>query len=249
MIITWKSREDERNDFSKLKETYYSGKYILHYAVFLPHQERIELYYKLGIHSLNLRLYSESIDHSKKVLEYGESSYKVNALGVLRDAHFALGEYDKSELYSLQYQQFDYPHIRENVILMEAFINSKKGNIEQSINQLLLFLKSCSNDSVISATNQLLRLYLQQNNLEGAKNILEGSTINPSILNTSNPLILSRYADFLQIKGEYYLAVGDYEACINHMVEGASYYSKLNAKVKEKLCRIIKTAFTHGDIL
>ncbi|EPY08207.1 DNA-binding protein [Paenibacillus alvei TS-15] len=239
----------ERNDFSKLKETYYSGKYILHYADFLPQQERIELYYKLGIHSLNLRLYSESIDHSKKVLEYGESFYKVNALGVLRDAHFALGEYEESELYSLQYKQFDYPYIRENAILMEAFINSKKGNIEQSINQLLLFLKSCSNDSVISATNQLLRLYLQQNNLEGAKNVLESSTINPSILNTSNPLILSRYADYLQIKGEYYLAVGDYEACINYMVEGASYYSKVNARVKEKLCRIIKTAFTHGDIL
>ncbi|EJW17798.1 helix-turn-helix domain-containing protein [Paenibacillus alvei] len=239
----------ERNDFSKLKETYYSGKYILHYADFLPQQERIELYYKLGIHSLNLRLYSESNDHSKKVLEYGESFYKVNALGVLRDAHFALGEYEESELYSLQYKQFDYPYIRENAILMEAFINSKKGNIEQSINQLLLFLKSCSNDSVISATNQLLRLYLQQNNLEGAKNVLEGSTINPSILNTSNPLILSRYADYLQIKGEYYLAVGDYEACINYMVEGASYYSKVNARVKEKLCRIIKTAFTHGDIL
>ncbi|GAV15898.1 helix-turn-helix domain-containing protein [Paenibacillus sp. NAIST15-1] len=241
----------ERNDFSKLKETYYSGKYILHYADFLPQQERVELYYKLGVHAYNLRLYSECIDHCNMILaiDSGTSSYKVHALGLLRDSYFALHKYEESEVYSLQYKQFDYPNTQENVLLMEAYINSKKGNIELSINQLLLFLKSCSNDSVISATNQLLRLYLQQNNLEGAKNILEGSTINPSILNTTNPLILSRYADYLQIKGEYYLAVGDYEACINHMVEGASYYSKVNARVKEKLCRIIKTAFTHGDIL
>ncbi|SDF57427.1 Transcriptional regulator, contains XRE-family HTH domain [Paenibacillus sp. cl6col] len=244
----------ERNDFNKLKETYYSGKYILHYADFLPHQERIELYYKLGVHAYNLRLYYESIEHCRRVLaeDTSENQHKIYALGILVDAHCSVEEYKEAEMYSMQYKQFDYlnyPHIKGNVVLMDALFVAKKGDTDKAIMLLKSFLETCDDIHVIPASKQLLQLYLQQNNLEGAKNVLEGITFNPTNLNTSNPLIFSRYADYLQIKGEYYLAVGNYEACINHMVEGASYYSKVNTRVKEKLCRIIKTAFTHGDIL
>ncbi|WCR26945.1 helix-turn-helix domain-containing protein [Paenibacillus thiaminolyticus] len=228
----------ERNDFSKLKETYYSGKYILHYADFLPQQERVELYYKLGIHAYNLRLYTECICHCKMILaiDSGASHHKVHALGMLRDSYFALGEYEESELYSLQYKQFDYPNTKENVLLMEALLNAKKGNIEQSIKQLRLFLESCSNNYTISATNQLLRLYLNQNDLKGAKAVLENSKINPSSINKSNPLICSRYADYLQVQGEYYLAIGDYEKCVSYLLEGALHYSKINDTSEEKKC-------------
>ncbi|KJB85342.1 DNA-binding protein [Paenibacillus sp. E194] len=226
----------ERNDFSKLKETYYSGKYILHYIEFLSQQDRIELYYKLGIHAYNLRLYTECIHHCKTIMDNGTSPYKVYALGMLRDSYFALEEYEESGLYALQYKQFDYPNAQENVILMEALLNAKKGNVEQAIQQLLLFLQSCSNNYKISATNQLLRLFLQQNDLESANNLLRTSNIDQSLIDRSNPLICSRYADYLQIKGEYYLAVGDFETCINHFLEGALHYSKINDTIKEKKC-------------
>ncbi|WP_019421827.1 helix-turn-helix domain-containing protein [Paenibacillus sp. OSY-SE] len=228
----------ERNDFSKLKETYYSGKYVLHYIDFLPQNDRIELHYKLGIHAYNLRLYGESIDHCKRVItkDNGESPYKVNALGILRDAHFSIGEYKEAELYSIQYKQFNHPHTRENIVLMDALFNAKKGNVEQAIEQLLAFLETCSEVSSIPATRQLLQLYLKQNDLKSAKDQLETSKINPSVLDKSNPLICSRYADYLQVKGECYLALEDYEKCIAHMVDGASYYSKVNDTVKEKEC-------------
>lgn len=228
----------ERNDFSELKESYYSGKYVLHYADFLPQQARIELYYKLGVHAYNLRIYNESIEHCKKILteDDGSNPYRVHALGILRNSYYCLEDYEQTELYALQYKQFDYPYTRENVVLMEALLNAKKGKIEQSIDQLLLFLKSCSNDSVIPATNQLLRLYLQQDNLEGIKNLLSTIKIDPSVINKNNPLICSRYADYLQLNGEYYSAIGDYETCINHLLEAALNYSKVNDTVEEKKC-------------
>ncbi|MGG4397575.1 helix-turn-helix transcriptional regulator [Paenibacillus thiaminolyticus] len=228
----------ERNDFSKLKESYYSGKYVLHYADFLPQQDRIELYYKLGVHAYNLRIYNDSIEHCKKIITEGDGSnpYRVHAPGILRNSYYCLEDYEQTELYALQYKQFDYPYTRENVVLMEALLNAKKGKIEQSIDQLLLFLKSCSYDSVIPATNQLLRLYLQQDNLEGIKNLLSTIKIDPSVINKTNPLICSRYADYLQINGEYYLAIDDYETCINHLLEAALNYSKVNDTVEEKKC-------------
>ncbi|WCR28437.1 helix-turn-helix transcriptional regulator [Paenibacillus thiaminolyticus] len=228
----------ERNDFSRLKETYYSGKYILHYIDFLPQDEQLELHYKLGVHAYNLRFYSESIGHCKKVLaeDGGQSPYKIYALGVLRDAHFGIGEYKEAEMYSIQYKQFNYPHTQEQVVLMEALFNAKKGNTAQAIEQLWSFLDTCSDIFVLSATRHLIQLYLEQNNTEGVKAVLENSKISSSILDTTNPLSYSEYAEYLRLQGEYYLAIGDTDSGISHLMEGALYYSKVNDIIKEKEC-------------
>ncbi|MFL1676839.1 helix-turn-helix domain-containing protein [Paenibacillus dendritiformis] len=240
----------ERNDFSRLKETYYSGKYILHYIDFLPKDEQLELYYKLGIHAYNLRIYNESIQHCKKVLveDSGQSPYKIYALGLLKDACFSAGEYESSELYLIQYKQFNYPHTQDNIILMDAVFAAKKGNIEQAVKQLVSFLETCSDIHAIPASKQLLQLYLQQNSLENAKNLLDNSKVKPPVISNSNPLICSRYADYLQVKGECYLALGDFEKCITHMLESASWYSKVNDSVKEKEClnKVMRIHLEHG---
>ncbi|WCF09154.1 helix-turn-helix domain-containing protein [Paenibacillus thiaminolyticus] len=231
----------ERNDFSRLKETYYSGKYILHYIDFLSKDERNELYYKLGIHAYNLRSYGDSISHCKRVLaeDSGQSLHKIYALGILRDAYFGIGEYKEAEMYSEQYKQFnalDYPHIKEHVVLMDALLAAKKGNVNHAIEQLSLFLESCSEMAAISALRQLLQLYLKQNNHEGVKNVLNKCEKISPVTANNNPLICSRYADYLRVKGECYLALGDFEQCISLMVESASWYSKISDTVREKEC-------------
>ncbi|MFU1792946.1 helix-turn-helix domain-containing protein [Paenibacillus azoreducens] len=219
----------ERNDFKRLKETYYSGKHVLHYIDFLPQEEQAELYYKLGVHAYNLRFYHESIELCKKVLKYDrESLHKANAIGILRDAYLDIGDYIQSEHYSIQYKQFSsYPHIRENIVLMDAFFNTKIGNVEQAIELLLEFLKTCNIDSAIPATNQLLQLYLQQGKLKEVEDVLRDCKIDPSLISKSNPFIYARYADFLKLQGNYYLAIGDYEKSVSCMMEGALYYSKV----------------------
>ncbi|WII35000.1 helix-turn-helix domain-containing protein [Paenibacillus thiaminolyticus] len=228
----------ERNDFSRLKETYYSGKYILHYIDFLPQDEQLELHYKLGVHAYNLRFYRESIDHCKKVLaeEGGQSPYKIYALGVLRDAHFGIGEYKEAEMYSIQYKQFNYPHTQEQIVLMEALFNAKKGKTAQAIEQLRTFLKNCSDVYALPAAKHLLQLYLEHRNLEGAQAVIELRKISLSIVDKGNPLTYSEYAEYLRLQGEYYLAVGDSDNCISHLMEGALYYSKVNDIIKEKEC-------------
>ncbi|MGG4394096.1 helix-turn-helix transcriptional regulator [Paenibacillus thiaminolyticus] len=228
----------ERNDFSRLKETYYSGKYILHYIEFLPQDEQLELHYKLGVHAYNLRFYSESIDHCKKVLaeEGGQSPYKIYALGVLRDAHFGIGEYKEAEMYSIQYKQFNYPQTQEQIVLMEALFNAKKGNTAQAIEQLWSFLETCSDIFILSATRHLIQLYLEQKNTEGVKAVLENSEISSSILDNTNPLTYYGYAEYLRLQGEYYLAIGEYDNYITYLMEGALYFSKINDTIKEKEC-------------
>jgi tetratricopeptide (TPR) repeat protein/transcriptional regulator with XRE-family HTH domain len=237
----------ERYDFSKLKDSYYSGRYILNYVNFLPRDQQIELYYRLGIQAFNIRLYNESITHCKGVLKYdGENHHRINAISVLRDACFKAGEFTESELYSLQYKQFNYPHTRENIILMDALFSVRKGNIGQAIEELTALLENCNHDYALSATNQLLQIYLQQGDLEKAGTIINNCRADSSLI--SNPSVQDEYAEFLSFQGEYYLAVGDYEKSITCMLEGALHYSKIIDTVKEKEClsRVMQIQLGHS---
>lgn len=244
----------ERNDFKRLKEIYYSGKHVLHYIDFLPQEEQIELYYKLGVHAYNLRFYHESIELCKRIVaeDGGSSPYRVYAFWVLRDAHFALGKYEESELYSLQYKQLNYPDSQEHVGFMEALYNAKKGNAQKATEQLLTFLKTCSDFFVFPATKHLLELYLLQRDFEGAKTLMENSKISLSILDKENPLSYSEFADFLKLQGDYYLAIGDFDNFIRVLMEGILYYSKVgdtnNVRSSQLMIKLVQENDKRIDI-
>jgi tetratricopeptide (TPR) repeat protein len=119
---------------------------------------------------------------------------------------------------------------------MEALFDAQKGNTSQATEQLLQFLKTCSDFFVFPATKHLLQLYLLQKDFEGAKTLIERSRINSSMLDEGNPLTYSEFADYLQLQGEYYLAIGDFDNFIHVLIDGALNYSKINDPIKEKEC-------------
>ncbi|MDR0267276.1 MAG: transcriptional regulator [Paenibacillus sp.] len=227
----------ERNNFDRLKETYYSGKYVLNYMNFLIQEQQIELYYKLGVHAYNLRLYRESVDFCKRILaeDNGTSPYRVHALGVLRDSYYRLGKFEESELYFLQFKQFCYPNKHEQSTLMEALFNAKRGHTTLAIEQLQTFLKTCSDAFILSTANDLIRLYLEQNNTEGIKSVLENSRIIP-IVDKLNPFDYYKYGEYFRLIGEYFSIIDDFDKSISHLLKGAAYFSKINDSDKEKEC-------------
>lgn len=229
----------ERNDFMRMKGTYSDGKYIIHYIDFLTKEERIELYYKLGIHAYNLRLYNESIEYCKKIFVMDDDSsspYRVHAIAVLRDSFFGLGEYKESELYSIQYRQFNYPNTQEHVVLMEALFKAVNGKVDQAIEELKSFFETCSDAFVLPAVRHLIRLYLDQNRTHEIKDVLESARLDSSFMTKSNPLTYHGYGEYLRLQGEYYLAIGEIEKCINALMDGALCFSKISDTIKEKEC-------------
>lgn len=229
----------ERNDFMRMKGTYFDGKYVIHYIDFLSKEERIELYYKLGIHTYNLRLYNESVEYCKKVFvedDDSSSPYRVHAIAVLRDCFFALGEYKESEIYSIQYKQFNYPNTQEHVVLMDALYKAVKGNEDQAIKELKSFFETCSDAFILPAARHLIRLCLDQNRIDDVKIVLESGRVNSSIMTKSNPLTYYGYGEFLKLQGDYYLAIGEIEKCINALMDGALCFSKISDTIKEKEC-------------
>lgn len=227
----------ERDDFTRLRNVYESGKHIVQYANFLGIEDRITLYYKLAVHAFNLFLYRKSINLCLHVLQEADADnwYYINALGILQDSYFYIEDYDKSEYYSHLYTQYDYPHIKANSVLMGALLNAKKGNSAVAVEQLTSFLETCNQNDALHAINQLMLLYLKDNLLDKVEQLL-AYPICPKSISTNNPNIISQLAEYYYHRAEYFIAIGDLDQGISDFLESALYYSKVNDIVRENEC-------------
>ncbi|MGG4397144.1 XRE family transcriptional regulator [Paenibacillus thiaminolyticus] len=239
----------ERDDFTRLKSVYESGKDIIQYAQFLTSEDRVTLYYKLGVHALNLGLYQQSIQLCLHVLREADADnwYYINALGILRDSYFYCEDYEKSEYYSRLYTQYDYPHIKAYALLMEASLNAKKGYSDVAVEQLTSFLKTCNQDDALLAINQLMKIYLPDNRLVEAEQVLT-YPICPQSISSNNPYIISRLAEYYFHRAEYFITVCDIQKGVSDLQKSACYFSKVNDIDNEKEC-ITKIENLHDTLL
>ncbi|NKI24426.1 helix-turn-helix transcriptional regulator [Paenibacillus dendritiformis] len=230
----------ERDDFTRLRSVYESGKHIVQYVDFLNSEDRITLYYKLAIHAFNLFLYEQSINLCLNVLqEAGEAGrehlYYVNALGILCNSYFYLGDYQRSENFLSLYMQNEYPDVKANAVLMSALINAKKGNSNFAITELRTFLETCSQDAALQAINQLMPLYLQENRLVEARQLIDYPICMESI-STNNPNTISQLAEYYYHRAAYFVTLGELNKGVSEYLEGAFHFSRVNDTVQEKEC-------------
>ncbi|MGG4397146.1 helix-turn-helix domain-containing protein [Paenibacillus thiaminolyticus] len=227
----------ERDNFSRLRDVYESGKHIVQYVDFLTSEDRITLYYKLAIHAFNLFLYRQSIDLCLHVLREADANnlYYIYALGILRNSYFRIEDYEKSEYYFQLYMQYDAPHSKTNAVLMEAALDAKKGNSDAAIARLTSFLETCSQDAALLAITQLMPLYLQENRLDEARQLID-YTVCPESISTNNPNIISQLAEYYYRRAEYFVAVGELDKGVSECLEGAFHFSRVNDTVQEKEC-------------
>ena len=227
----------ERDDFTRLRSVYESGKHIVQYAQFLTSEDRVTLYYKLAIHAFNLFLYRQSIELGLQVFREvaPDNLYYIYTLCILRDSYFRIGNYEKSEYYSSLYIQYDSPHMKTNTLLMQAALNTKKGNTDHAVTQLTSFLETCDQDAALLAINQLMKIYLRDNRLEEADQLL-AYPICPQSISTNNPNIISQLAEYYYHRAEYFGAIGDLHNGISDFLESAMHFSKINDTDMEKEC-------------
>ncbi|WP_242069847.1 Spo0E family sporulation regulatory protein-aspartic acid phosphatase, partial [Paenibacillus dendritiformis] len=206
-------------------------------------------YYKLGIHAYNLFLYPESIELALHVLQEAEpnNKYYVHALFILRGAYYQIGDYDKSEYYTRLYSQFDGPYIKENTLLMNALLNSKKGKTDVAVAQLTSLLETCDQGLALSALNQLMIIYLQEHRLQEAKNLIS-YPIDPHHIIDKNPNMISQLAEYYYHRADYFITVCDIQKGGSDLQKSACYFSKVNDIDNEKEC-ITKLENFHDILL
>ncbi|MCY7488086.1 helix-turn-helix domain-containing protein [Paenibacillus alvei] len=197
----------ERNDFSRLKETYQSGKYILDYADFLNDSEKVTINYSLAVHAYSLMFYDDSIKFSEYVIKHDKGKYKPYAINNIIFCYYNLKRFEESEQYLEEYKQFDLPCVIENSPLFEGFISEKTGNINLCLNQLNDYLKHSSEYNLVYVVSELFSLHIQANDPDSALQLLDYEEKMVKSLQDirTTPDKRAKLADFYQLAGNILL--------------------------------------------
>ncbi|MCY9517195.1 helix-turn-helix domain-containing protein [Paenibacillus apiarius] len=227
----------ERDDFSKLRGTYQSGRSVLYFAGFLPKEEQALLYYKLGVHAFYLRLFQESMELCAKAVELKPANDRLlaNSIGIICDANCELGNYDLANFYLQQYSKFSYQHVKENVQLLTATIYTAKGNTDDAISILQMLLYECQDQSLLHIVNELLYLYLKTENISEAEELLRHEE-KITTIPYNTPYRQSELARFYQLKANYFSVIDEAEKTIDNFLISAEKYLNVNDIDKEHEC-------------
>ncbi|WP_051217499.1 helix-turn-helix transcriptional regulator [Paenibacillus assamensis] len=229
----------ERNDFSKLHDTYQSGKYILKYTELLPAGEYAQLLYRLAGHAYAIRKYSDSAKYCKIFLEISEqetNDLRVYAVDILRGSYYHLGNYELAEKYSSEYRKCSPSVEGENDRLITAMLNGKRGNIELAIEQFDKCLQLCTDRFVVHTVNEYISLCFEYDHIVKIENLLVtyGRKIHAQIYTT--PRERSELARFYKIKGDFYTQAESFNEAISEYIEGAYAYACIDDIDSERNC-------------
>lgn len=220
----------ERDDFSRLNETYTAGRAVLNYADFLSHDERITFFYKLGSHAYVLRLYEDCIELCSNVIrnDKADSFFKAEAFYAICNSYYYLGDANLAKHYLDEYSKFSFPLVAENVKFMTGSINGKLGNTDLAITQLEDCLKRASEYNFVYIAVSLFELYLQKKDFSAIEKLLshEERITNMNIVTPFRRYIL---AYFYKLKGDFLMGNNIYKtSAFEYYVKAALEYTKVN---------------------
>ncbi|MFS1514529.1 helix-turn-helix domain-containing protein [Chengkuizengella sp. SCS-71B] len=227
----------ERDDFSKLRSTYSSGKNIIEFDEFLTSEEKGVMYYKLSVHAYNLCLFKESVEMGEKAM--GASIFDIriqaNTIQATCNSYYYLSNYEQARKYLDQYKEFSLPEVKDNVNVLEAMLHSANGNYQMAISLLKKNIPSCGNNALLHAVNELIKIYLQTHDLSEITELIELEDKFLSIPYVT-PFKKAELALYYKLKGDYFLLTGRVEEGVDCYLEAASRYSKIDLTTKESEC-------------
>ncbi|MFS1513671.1 helix-turn-helix transcriptional regulator [Chengkuizengella sp. SCS-71B] len=232
----------ERDDFTKLRSTYGSGKANLFFNDFLTSEERGEFYYKLQVHAFYTNQFEESVEMGLKALNETISDTRTlaNTIYVLSNGYFFLSNYEESKAYLDRYKKFLLPEVKDNVKLNEAELYAATGEHKLAISILEDTLPQCGDFALIHAVNQLIDLFFKTNNLPAIENLfkLEEKLLSIPCVTPFKKAEIGRY---FKLKGKYFIQTDRIEEGINYCLEAAKRYSMIDLIENEKECLWIIT--------
>ncbi|TVX94117.1 helix-turn-helix domain-containing protein [Paenibacillus agilis] len=218
----------ERNNFSKLKDTYPSGKYILKYKDLLPPGEYVTLLYCLMVHSYVIREHEDCVSYCQALLvNKEEEAVKVRtyAIDYLRGSHYHLGNYELAEKYAEEYRKYVPSIGSTNDRLITAMINAKRGKVELAVEQFEKCLQLCNDGFTVHIVTEYISLCLAHDQMNKIPNLL--LTYESKILEQpyTTPMEKNEVARFYKLKGDYYTEVNDIIQAIRNYIKGAYAYA------------------------
>ncbi|KJB88364.1 hypothetical protein AZ66_07945 [Paenibacillus sp. E194] len=230
----------ERDDFSRMEETFQSGQAVLHYVELLPRDERVVFYYKLGVHAFHIDRFYESIELAKLGIaeDSSVSTYKAYSTLLICSSYFRLEEYDQAEKYLKVISQFPFSFVQEHVDFLTTKLLEKRGNVDLAISQLQKCLTLSSHK--IGIVNALLRLYLSKNDCTSAKHILQQEQEYLSV-DYLNPISIKGHAYYFINKGKWLHRWGKNSEAVDCYIQSVSMFVELTENDIELLRKMERT--------
>ncbi|BFH67480.1 hypothetical protein J27TS7_50580 [Paenibacillus dendritiformis] len=227
----------QRNDFSKLDLTFHTGTYLLNYINFFSEEDKALLHFKLGFHAYAMQLYENCIELCTPIGKKYKSDdlTKARALLLICNSYYYLGDYFLAEQYLYECKKYPFAEIQENVSLNEACIAGRKGNSKQAISQLLICLEQSSPNNAIHVVNELLELYLQDQNIDAIEQLIDDEA---RILNAHyhTPFKKSELALYFKLKAGYYILRKKYEDAIDCYTLSMLHYIDVDSRIRANDC-------------
>ncbi len=218
----------ERDDFTKLSKTYESGKLIQYHVRFLPPDDQIIYYYKIGSHAYFLGKYAEGIQFFKELisLDPNESIYKAYAITYSTECYYALGRYDVAEQHLNLLTTFDFPFVRSTIDFISAKLDGRRGDTDLAIIQLEHCLDSLH--PKVPAMDALLELYSKNKDVSAAERLFLHENDFVDVCSKNNPLLVAGYADYYIKKSAYYTLINEHILAAEYRIKGIKLFMSVN---------------------
>ncbi|NBI28638.1 helix-turn-helix domain-containing protein [Chengkuizengella marina] len=227
----------ERDDFSKLRSTYESGKGILFFKEFLTSEELGVMYYKLSVHAYNLCLFKDSVDMGINALNetITETRMRANTIFAICNSYYYLDDYEQTKEFLEKYKEFSLPEVNDNAKGIEAILHSANGEHQQAVTKLQEILPNCGDNALLHVVNHLIMLYFETENLAAIEDIIK---LEEKILSITyvTPFKKAELALYFRLKGDYYIRTKMIEEGINCYLEAAKRYGKIDLVARESEC-------------
>ncbi|NGQ95293.1 helix-turn-helix domain-containing protein [Brevibacillus sp. SYP-B805] len=232
----------ERDDFSRLEETYRKGKELLHYIEYLQPDERIAAYYRLGIHAYVLDYYGDSIELCSKGLreDQEDSKMKASALITIISSYLYLGDLILADYYLPQYESSAYADFRAKHL--RAFILAKKGRYEEAIDLYKASMEEATQLGRISIAHDILEVCMETGRNDIIEELIQSEHTFLPLGNIDHPNKVKNTAAYYQRKGMCLLSVGQVDEGIDSLIQALSYYRQIgrHERVTECICHILE---------
>ncbi|TGV30019.1 XRE family transcriptional regulator [Mesorhizobium sp. M00.F.Ca.ET.186.01.1.1] len=221
----------ERDDFSRFEETFQRGKELLHYIDLLQPLERIDYYYRMGVHAYILDYYSESIELCGKALmedRTNDSRQKASALISVVNAYLRLGYLILAEQYLELYEKSEYADFRKKHL--RALLHAKKGEYDQAIALYNECLHEAKPSERITIASDLLDVYFETEQNGAIQELI--ATEDTFLSVDTHPNRIKHAARYFKRKGICLISMELEEEGIDSLTQSIAFYRQIGAAAK-----------------
>lgn len=217
-----------------ISKSYYLGKRLIEVSNFLNDDQKIEAYYKVGVHALILKKPYESNEILGKIVlddTIKDTIFKEKAYHAFYNNLIDIGDIDRAdkylEEYALKYDKYESNYYK----IDKAIIYARRNDIDKAITLLEKYLENYEfHHNTIVVINELMQLYIKSNRIHEARKMYCFEELVVKILERKNlkgPFNDLYYGLYLRIKGRVEFLLGEVKSSVKALLGSMRIFAKL----------------------